>query len=112
MRPAPCKVAPWAMQAMWAVHVPCAHLASPSYRCGPCQMLAPTLSALSKRMQGKIQVVKIDSDKYGALASQYNIQVSSKQLMMPPPAQLQCQGISHLQLCLLPWAGAANDDPV
>ena len=80
--------------AMWAVHVPCAHLATPPCRCGPCQMLAPTLSALSKRMQGKIQVVKIDSDKYGALASQYNIQVSGQRLMMPPPAQLQCQGIS------------------
>ncbi len=48
-------------------------------RCGPCQMLSPILGALSKRLEGKIQVVKIDSDKYGTVASKFNVQVSGAQ---------------------------------
>ncbi|GAX79101.1 hypothetical protein CEUSTIGMA_g6541.t1 [Chlamydomonas eustigma] len=41
--------------------------------CGPCQMLAPVLSGLSKKLEGKLQVVKIDTDKYGTVASQFNV---------------------------------------
>jgi thiol-disulfide isomerase/thioredoxin len=29
--------------------------------CGPCQMLSPILSAIDKRMEGRIAVVKVDS---------------------------------------------------
>lgn len=41
--------------------------------CGPCQMMAPILEQVSTQLQGRIQVVKIDSDKYPQLASQYDI---------------------------------------
>lgn len=41
--------------------------------CGPCQMMAPILEQVSTQLQGRIQVVKIDSDKYPQLASQYGI---------------------------------------
>ena len=41
--------------------------------CGPCQMMAPILEQVSTQLQGRMQVVKIDSDKYPQLASQYGI---------------------------------------
>jgi thioredoxin-like negative regulator of GroEL len=44
--------------------------------CGPCQLLVPILSNLSKRLEGRVQVVKIDSDKYSALASMHQVSVS------------------------------------
>jgi len=41
--------------------------------CGPCQALAPTLASLSKQMEGRLRVVKIDTDKYPAIASQWKV---------------------------------------
>lgn len=41
--------------------------------CGPCQMMAPILEQVNAQMQGKLRVVKIDSDKYPVLASRYQI---------------------------------------
>lgn len=41
--------------------------------CGPCQMMAPILEQVSAQMKNRLQVVKIDSDKYPGLASQYQI---------------------------------------
>lgn len=41
--------------------------------CGPCQMMAPILEQVSVHLSQQIQVVKIDSDKYPGLASQYGI---------------------------------------
>lgn len=42
--------------------------------CGPCQMMAPILEKVNAQLKGRLQVVKIDSDKYPHLASQYQIQ--------------------------------------
>ncbi|MBP0019544.1 MAG: thioredoxin [Cyanobacteria bacterium SBLK] len=42
--------------------------------CGPCQMLAPILDQVSQQIGDRLQVVKIDSDKYPHLASQYGIE--------------------------------------
>ncbi|MEG4407085.1 thioredoxin [Microcoleus sp. MON2_D5] len=41
--------------------------------CGPCQMMAPILEQVSGQMKDKLMVVKIDTDKYEHLASQYHI---------------------------------------
>ena len=41
--------------------------------CGPCQMMAPILEQVGAHLKNQIQVVKIDSDKYPKLASQYQI---------------------------------------
>jgi thioredoxin len=41
--------------------------------CGPCQMLAPVLEEVGAALRDRLQVVKIDSDKYPDLASQYHI---------------------------------------
>jgi thioredoxin len=42
--------------------------------CGPCQMMAPILEKVNGQLKGRLQVVKIDTDKYPHLASQYQIQ--------------------------------------
>lgn len=42
--------------------------------CGPCQMMAPILEQVGNQLGDRLQVVKIDTDKYPNLASQYGIQ--------------------------------------
>ena len=41
--------------------------------CGPCQMMAPILDKVNNQLRGRLQVVKIDTDNYPQLASQYEI---------------------------------------
>jgi thioredoxin len=41
--------------------------------CGPCKMMAKVLEEVNDDLRGKVQVVKIDTEKYPALASQHNI---------------------------------------
>jgi thioredoxin len=41
--------------------------------CGPCRMLVPILDQVQALMKDKLQVVKIDTDRYPELASQYEV---------------------------------------
>ncbi|NEO85819.1 MAG: thioredoxin [Spirulina sp. SIO3F2] len=41
--------------------------------CGPCQMMAPILEQVSNHLGERLQVVKVDTDRYPQLASQYGI---------------------------------------
>ncbi|XP_050366263.1 uncharacterized protein LOC126784794 [Argentina anserina] len=42
--------------------------------CGPCQFMAPILNEVSITLNNKIQVVKIDTEKYPSIADKYGIQ--------------------------------------
>lgn len=44
--------------------------------CGPCQMMAPVLEELAKQFEGKLKIVKIDTEQIEnqSLAMQYEIQ--------------------------------------
>jgi len=42
--------------------------------CGPCQMMAPILEQVNTHFQGQLRVVKIDTEKYSQLATQYHIE--------------------------------------
>lgn len=42
--------------------------------CGPCQIMAPILEQVGAHLKNKLQVVKIDTDRYPGLATQYQIQ--------------------------------------
>jgi thioredoxin len=42
--------------------------------CGPCQMMSKILEDVNSQMQGRLKVVKIDTEKYPQLASDYGIQ--------------------------------------
>lgn len=41
--------------------------------CGPCQMMAGILTQVQSQLKPKLQVVKIDTDKYPELASKHQI---------------------------------------
>ncbi|MDB9304933.1 thioredoxin [Nodularia spumigena CS-591/12] len=41
--------------------------------CGPCQMMVPILEQVNAQLQNSVRIVKIDTEKYSALASQYQI---------------------------------------
>ena len=43
--------------------------------CGPCQMLAPTVSAVAEKYDGKVKVCKVDIDENIPLAEKYGIEV-------------------------------------
>ncbi|MGF1460085.1 MAG: thioredoxin [Leptolyngbyaceae cyanobacterium] len=41
--------------------------------CGPCQMMSPILEQVNTQLKEQIKVVKIDTDRYPQLATQYQI---------------------------------------
>ena len=41
--------------------------------CGPCQIMAGVLQQVKGQLHDQLQIVKIDTDKYPNLASQYQI---------------------------------------
>ena len=41
--------------------------------CGPCQLMTGILDKVSETMKDKVQIVKINTDNYPALATQYQI---------------------------------------
>ncbi|MDJ0573962.1 MAG: thioredoxin [Xenococcaceae cyanobacterium MO_234.B1] len=42
--------------------------------CGPCQMMNPVLEQVGAHLRDRLQVVKIDTDRYPNIASRYHIQ--------------------------------------
>lgn len=42
--------------------------------CGPCKMMAPVLEEVAKSHQGKMKIIKIDTDKNPAISTIYGIQ--------------------------------------
>jgi thioredoxin 1 len=41
--------------------------------CGPCQMLAPILKDVKTNLGERVSIIKIDVDKYQAVAAQYQV---------------------------------------
>nr|XP_048331810.1 thioredoxin Y1, chloroplastic [Ziziphus jujuba var. spinosa] len=42
--------------------------------CGPCQFMVPILNEVNTKLKDKIQVVKIDTEKYPSIADKYRIE--------------------------------------
>lgn len=45
--------------------------------CGPCQMMAPILEELASKLEGKLKIVKVDTDKPENQQLAYNYQIQS-----------------------------------
>lgn len=41
--------------------------------CGPCQMMAPILEQVNEQLKNRVRVVKINTDNYPDLATNYHI---------------------------------------
>ncbi|MEL6138199.1 MAG: thioredoxin [Cyanobacteria bacterium J06632_22] len=41
--------------------------------CGPCRMVAPVVDEISEQYEGKVKVVKVNTDDNPSVASQYGI---------------------------------------
>lgn len=41
--------------------------------CGPCKMLAPVIDEIAREYEGKVKVVKVNTDANMSLSSQYQI---------------------------------------
>jgi thioredoxin 1 len=41
--------------------------------CGPCRMVAPVVEKIAQQFEGKVKVVKINTDENPSVASQYGI---------------------------------------
>jgi thioredoxin len=42
--------------------------------CGPCQMMSKILEEVNLQLNGKVRILKIDTDRYPEIASQHQIQ--------------------------------------
>jgi thioredoxin 1 len=41
--------------------------------CGPCKTMAPILTEVSRKLNGKVKIIKVDIDKNQAVAGKYKI---------------------------------------
>lgn len=41
--------------------------------CGPCKVLTPVLESVSKKVEGKVEIVKCDIDKFPDIASAFKV---------------------------------------
>lgn len=41
--------------------------------CGPCRMIGPVIEKLAGKYEGKVKIAKLDVDKAGAIAAQYQV---------------------------------------
>jgi thioredoxin 1 len=55
--------------------------------CGPCRMIAPALEEISKSLNGKVKIVKLNVDENPGIASKYGI-MSIPTLMLFKDGQL------------------------
>jgi thioredoxin len=42
--------------------------------CGPCQLMAKILEQVNVQLNGQVRILKIDTDRYPQIASQYQVQ--------------------------------------
>lgn len=64
--------------------------------CAPCRMMAPILQQVSKEMEGKVKVIKVNVDKNGDAARKYQIR-SIPTMILFRNGKVQWQGVGVMQ---------------
>jgi thioredoxin 1 len=64
--------------------------------CAPCRMMAPILQQVSKEMEGKVKVIKVNVDKNGDAAQKYQIR-SIPTMILFRNGKVQWQGVGVMQ---------------
>lgn len=64
--------------------------------CAPCRMMAPILQQVSREMEGKVKVVKVNVDKNGEAAQKYGIR-SIPTMILFRNGKVQWQGVGVMQ---------------
>jgi thioredoxin 1 len=64
--------------------------------CAPCRMMAPILQQVSKEMEGKVKVIKVNVDKNGDAAQKYQIR-SIPTMILFRNGKIQWQGVGVMQ---------------
>jgi thioredoxin 1 len=64
--------------------------------CAPCRMMAPILEQVSKEMNGKVRVVKVNVDKNSDAAHKYQIR-SIPTMILFRNGKVQWQGVGVMQ---------------
>ncbi len=77
--------------------------------CGPCRMVAPTVSALAEKYAGRLKVCKVNVDESPASAGRYDVrgiptlmvfkggEVVGSVVGVPPPGALESKLERHLK---------------
>ena len=69
--------------------------------CGPCRMVAPIVDEIAKEFEGRIKVVKLNTDENPNVASQYGIRSI--------PTLMVFKGGQKVDTCLLYTSDAADE---
>ncbi len=64
--------------------------------CAPCRMMAPILQQVSKEMEGKVKVIKVNVDNNGDAARKYQIR-SIPTMILFRNGKVQWQGVGVMQ---------------
>ncbi len=64
--------------------------------CAPCKMMAPVLLQVSRQMEGKVRVIKIDVDKNEEVARKYQIR-SIPTMILFKNGKIAWQGVGVMQ---------------
>ena len=64
--------------------------------CGPCKMMAPIMQQVSREMEGKVKVIKVDVDKNEEVARKYQIR-SIPTMILFKNGKVLWQGVGVMQ---------------
>jgi thioredoxin 1 len=68
--------------------------------CGPCKMIAPAVSQLAEKFEGKLKVAKVNVDEVGSVASMFNVS-SIPTLMIFKAGEVVAQRMGAASLAVL-----------
>jgi thioredoxin len=63
--------------------------------CGPCQMMSKILEQVNSELQGQLKIIKIDTDRYPQIASQYQVQALPTLILFKGGKSVDRPGQTH-----------------